>query len=428
MAEKSSELDGINEPDAVSTAAGASQDSYLTTRDSDVSLANDSLTDGVIPSDETTDETEHIREKIEETRSSMSETIDAIQEKLSISNISEQVKEQVSEQITSAFETAKDSVYGATIGKVGEFMKTVGREVSKTEAGKVAKDNPVPMLLIGLGVGLLAYQGMYGSKTRRRTYRYDEYSGGGEIYRGQDDYDYEDTEFFGGRTQSNRSTLRAAKGKIGDVAGNAYGTVTDAAGNAYESVSGAASDALDTVATKASSAYEGVSEVAGSAYGSVTDAAGSAYGTVTDAAGRAYEKVGEYGSQAREQYDYYIEENPLAVGAVALAVGAAVGLSIPSTRYEGHLVGETRDQLLSKAQDAAGDLINRVKEVAGEAQKTLTDEVKNAAGEVQKTVTEQAEAHGLTGENKPSDKPENNPTAKSPGISPNPIPGTNPKI
>jgi hypothetical protein len=241
MAEKSSELDGINkinEPDAVSTTAGASQDSYLTTRDSDTSLLNDRLTDGVIDSDETTDETEQIREKIEETRSNMSETIDAIQEKLSISNISEQVKEQVSEHISSAVEAAKDSVYGATIGKVGEFMKTVGREVSKTEAGKVAKDNPVPLLLIGLGVGLLAYQGMYGSKSRRRAYRYDEYSGG-EVYRGHDDYDYEDTEFFGGRTQSNRSTLRAAKGKIGDVAGSAYGTVTDAAGNAYESVSGA---------------------------------------------------------------------------------------------------------------------------------------------------------------------------------------------
>jgi gas vesicle protein len=417
MAEKSSELDRINEPDAVSTTAGASQDSYLATRDSDTSLSNDRLTDGVIDSDETTDETEQIREQIEETRSSMSETIDAIQEKLSISNISEQVKEQVSEHISSAVEAAKDSVYSATIGKVGEFMKTVGKEFSKTDAGKVAKDNPVPLLLIGLGVGLLAYQGMYGSKSRRRTYRYDEYSGGNEIYRGHEDYDYEETEFFGGRTQSNRSTLRAAKGKIGDVAGSAYGTVTDAAGNAYESVSGAASGALDTVSGTASSAY-----------GTVTDAAGNVIGSVGEVAGKTYEKVGEFGSQAREQYDYYIEENPLAVGAVALAVGAAVGLSIPATRYEGQLVGETRDQLLSKAQDAAGDLINRVKEVAGEAQKTLTDEVKNAAGEVQKTVSEQAKSHGLTGENTPAHKPENNPTAKSPGTSPNPIPGTNPKI
>jgi gas vesicle protein len=412
MAEKSSELDRINEPDAVSTTAGASQDTYLATS-GDATLSNDRLTDDVGDSDETTDETEQIREQIEETRSSMSETIDAIQEKLSISNISEQVKEQVSEHISSAVEAAKDSVYSATIGKVGEFMKTAGRELSKTEAGRVAKDNPVPLLLIGLGVGLLAYQSSYGSKTRSRSYRYDEYGGENEVYRGREDYDYDETEFFGGRTQSNRSTFRAAKGKLGDVAGS----VSGAAGNAYESVSGAASGALDTVGDAASSAYEGV-----------TDAAGNAYGTVTDVAGRAYERVGDLGSTAREQYDYYIEENPMAVGAVALALGAAVGLSIPSTRYEGQLVGETRDHLVSKAQNAAGDLINRVKEVAGEAQRTLTDEVKNAAGEVQRTVTEQAQAQGLTGEDKPAGNQGNNPTAKSPGISPNPIPGTNPKI
>jgi ElaB/YqjD/DUF883 family membrane-anchored ribosome-binding protein len=374
MAEKSSELDRINEPDAVSTTAGASQDSYLATGDSDTSLSNDSLTDGVIPSEETTDETEQIREQIEETRSSMSETIDAIQEKLSISNISEQVKEQVSEQISSALETAKDSVYSATIGKVGEFMKTAGREISKTEAGKVAKDNPVPLLLIGLGVGLLAYQGMYGSKTRR-TYRYNEYSGGGEIYGGHEDYDYEDTEFFGGRTQSNRSTLRAAKGKLGDVAGS----VSGAAGSAYETVSGAASGAVGTVGNAASGALETVSGAASSAYEGVTDAAGNAYDSVTDVAGRTYERVGEYGSQAREQYDYYIEENPLAVGAVALALGAAVGMALPSTRVEGQLMGEHKQQLLQKAQDTAGELVDRVKQVANEAQKTITDEVKTQA-------------------------------------------------
>ncbi|HEX8636892.1 MAG TPA: DUF3618 domain-containing protein, partial [Pyrinomonadaceae bacterium] len=145
MAEKSSELNATN--DAVSTTAGASQDSYLETRTSDYTDADTTADDDA--TSDATDETDQIREQIEETRSSMSETIDAIQEKLSISNISEQVKEQVSEQITSAFETAKDSVYSATIGKVGEFMKTAGRELSKTEAGRVAKDNPVPLLLIG---------------------------------------------------------------------------------------------------------------------------------------------------------------------------------------------------------------------------------------------------------------------------------------
>src|SRR5438067_937830 len=50
------------------------------------------------------DETEHLRSQIEETRKEMGETIDALQEKLSFSNVSEQV----SETVSNAIETAKD--------------------------------------------------------------------------------------------------------------------------------------------------------------------------------------------------------------------------------------------------------------------------------------------------------------------------------
>jgi ElaB/YqjD/DUF883 family membrane-anchored ribosome-binding protein len=127
----------------------------------------------------------------------------------------------------------------------------------------------------------------------------------------------------------------------------------------------------------------------------VTSAATNAYSSVTDYAGNAYEKVGEYSVQAREQYDYYIEENPLAVGAVALAVGAAVGLAIPSTRYEGELLGEYRQQLLDKAQTAAGDLVDKAKEVASEAQKTLSSEVKTAVDETKKTFASEAKNQGF---------------------------------
>jgi predicted ribosome quality control (RQC) complex YloA/Tae2 family protein len=49
------------------------------------------------------DRTEEIKAKIEETRADMGETIDAIQERLSYANISEQV----SEQVSNAIETAK---------------------------------------------------------------------------------------------------------------------------------------------------------------------------------------------------------------------------------------------------------------------------------------------------------------------------------
>src|SRR5438477_12905005 len=70
----------------------------------------------------TTEETENLKAKIAETRSQMGETIDELQERLSFSNISEQVSEHVSNVI----ETAKNSAYDATIGKAVGFMKNMG--------------------------------------------------------------------------------------------------------------------------------------------------------------------------------------------------------------------------------------------------------------------------------------------------------------
>jgi hypothetical protein len=329
MAEKSSELNNINEPDAVSTTAGANQDEYLEARSDDYQLSDAEAGDIETNTGEAPDETEHIRGQIEETRREMGETIDAIQEKLSFSNISEQV----SEQVNSVIETAKDAAYDATIGKARNFMKNMGNELSKSSVVKTAQENPFPFILIGLGVGLLAYNSFS---------RGSSYGKGNGRSRNWD-------------LPSNKpSMLKAAGEKVTGVASTAYGTVSHAA----------------------TDAYEGVSNVAGSAYNRVTDVATNAYGNVTQAAHQAYEKAGELGTKAHEQYDHYIEENPLAVGAVALALGAAVGFSIPSTRYEGELLGEARENLIEKAGNAAGELVDKVKQVASEAQKTLGDEAK----------------------------------------------------
>jgi ElaB/YqjD/DUF883 family membrane-anchored ribosome-binding protein len=367
MAEKSSELDRIDASDAISTTAGGDQETYLETRSDDYPQSDSEALDMATNTDDAPEETEHLKAQIVETRSQMGETIDAIQEKLSFQNISDQVKEQVSEHINSAIETAKDSVYSATIGnlgKAGKFMQNVGKELSKTEAGKFARKNPFPLVLIGLGVGLLAYEG-FGNKNRR-AYRYSDIDN--------------DPRSRGGRESGTISTLKSATGKIGDTASHALGTVSETTGQALESVKGAAS----------------------SAYGTVTDTASKAYSSVTDYAGTAYEKAGEYGHQARETYEHYIEENPLAVGAVALAVGAAIGLAIPATRYESEFMGEYSSQLLDKAQTAAGGLVDRVKEVAAEAKNTLGEEVKTTLSETKKTITDEAKNQGFI-----SDEPKN---------------------
>lgn len=344
MAEKSSELkenSGVlseTDKDIISTTASDNafiekySDEYAPTDAERRSLATNT-------SEDAPEETEHLRAQIEETRSQMGETIDAIQERLSISNISEQVKDHVSEHINDALGTVKETVYDATIGKVGYLMKNINKginEVKNSDIAQTAWQNPLALSLIGLGVGMIVVN----SYSKRSN------GGNGKNYRRGVYADAEDADY------NRNSTLKSAQEKIG----------------------GAASSAYDSVSHATSSAYEGVTGVAGTAYNSVTNAAGT-----------AYEKAGELGSQAREQYDYYIEENPLAVGAVAFAVGAAVGFSIPTTRYEGELLGEYSQQVIDKAQTAASQLVDKAKTVAG-------DTVQNA----QETFKEEVKAKGLT--------------------------------
>jgi hypothetical protein len=237
--------------------------------------------------------------------------------------------------------------------------KSVNRsldEFSNSEVVSVARANPLALSLIGLGVGLLL---MNGYKKKSTTYRYADRDTRG--HQGKGAYASGGSSYSGNRSGNQPSMLKSAQGKI-----------TDTASTAYESVGNAASGAYDSVSNVAGTAYSGVTSAATTAVSGVTGAASS----VGDYAGKAYDRVGDLGSQARDHYDYYIEENPLAVGAVALALGAAVGMAIPSTRVENQLMGETREQLMQKAQDTAGDLVDRVKQVAGEAQRTISDEVK----------------------------------------------------
>jgi ElaB/YqjD/DUF883 family membrane-anchored ribosome-binding protein len=279
-------------------------------------------------------ETAQIKAQIVETRNNMGETIDAIQERLSYSNISEQV----SEHVNNAIETAKDTVYDATIGKAVNFMKTTGNDIAATGAVRSIKDNPLPYALIGLGAGLLIYNNM-GSKKR---------SAG-----------------FDTRGLTDRSGYSDA---------------------AYNAVSNKLGGAVDTVSSTAGKAVDTVSSAAGSAIDTVTGAASTTYGGARDLAAKAYDRAGELGHTAHETYDHYIEENPLAVGAVALAVGAAVGFAIPSTRYEGQLVGETRDNLLHKAESVATEFVGtakeKVREVAAGAGSAISKEVEKATTEL----------------------------------------------
>ena len=369
MAEKSSQLDKINAIDTDSVEVAAFKDTALQTRPDDNLSSDVEIQDDEANAEDVTAETEELREQIEETRRGMSETIDAIQEKLSFSNISEQVSDAVSEQISGAVETAKDAFYG----KAGDIVNTVGRgfrQLGKSDLAKKAQKNPTALAIIGAGIGALLVGALVsGSKSKKRkkiaSYRYDN-----DSY----DYDFDSDDDEVRYADSSRRELKSDR--VEESTAQPERNKTGVASSALGSVAGAASTAYDGVTSAAGSAYETIGDAAGKTYEGIGSAASKTYEGVGTAVGYAYDKAGDLGGQMKINYNYYIEENPLAVGAVALALGAAVGMAIPMTRTENEYLGEYRDTVLEKAQTTAQEALGSVKQMATEAQKVITDEVK----------------------------------------------------
>lgn len=259
--------------------------------------------------DQTRAEIERTRAEIERTRADMSETVDAIQGRLSPENLKEQ---------------AKDRVREATVGRAQE----AGSGVVET-----IRQNPLPAALAGIGLGwLLVSARRNDSSSEQMRYR-GRVAGYPPPYENVYEERYQD----------------------GSSAGQAVGRARDKVGET-------ATQAQDRAGQAANRAQEKASEVAD---------------RTQDRAGRLAEGARYQARRASGGFQRMLQENPLAVGALGVGVGAAVGLAIPETTKEHEVMGEARDNLVEKAQEKAQDAQQRVQRVAEEAQSAARQEADN---------------------------------------------------
>jgi hypothetical protein len=300
------------------------------------------------------DDPEAIRRNIQATRDNLSETIDAIQRRLSPDNIKEQ---------------AVGSVRRATIGRVedaADEVKGAGNDVFES-----IRRNPAPAVLAAVGLGWLFMESrnQAGSRNMRRSGQRgrqgDRYYYAGESY-GRPGYDYTYDEYgrrsmgYGepdyqeyGRGQGMRDRAAQAGGKVQDTARQAGDKVQNVAGQAADTVQDAAQNAKETASQVADQARQGVQQVAQQA---------------------------QYGAQqVGSRFGEMMDENPLLIGAAALAIGAIVGFAFPATEKENQIMGEARDRVVDQAQQKASETAEKVQQVAQEATDAAKDAAKNEA-------------------------------------------------
>ncbi len=300
-----------------------------------------------VPSD--IDDPGVIRHQIKETRVQMGQTIEQIQERLSPERLKEQAKETIRE---------------ATIGKVEEMTNKAEREMKswRRRITHTVKENPVPAALIGIGIGWLMISDSdnddYGS----------EYSHSSNVNRYQTPY-----------YDPSRRSIRSGSGE-----GRSW--VGEKAQEIREGASSAAESAKEYTSSVAESVQESASDVLEQAERRVTEMGDQVRETAVDTQERVRETAVELEARAKQSmrrtkqtFIETMEENPLAVGAAALAIGALVGASLPSTRYENRLMGEKRDEVLDEAKDRLQETSQKLQNVAREAKDAAVETAKEEA-------------------------------------------------
>jgi hypothetical protein len=277
-------------------------------------------------------EIEQKREDIEHTRSELTETVEAIQERLNPQRLVDE---------------AKDTVREATIGKAEQMAYEVGERVRETRMSfmDTIRENPVPAALAAIGLGWLWTKRSHSSS----------HGWGADYDRSRRRIEHSE----GWGTDYERRQHRGPMRQAGHM-------VSGAAGSAGHAVGGAAGQVGDVAGTTAST----VGDVAGQAARTGGHVAGDVKDTAGEFAEATPERLSEFGSGAQDWYQHNLQENPLVVGAAALVVGAAIGLALPETRREADLMGDARDRLMDKAKEVAQEAGDRVQQAVKETADT----------------------------------------------------------
>ncbi|HET9110145.1 MAG TPA: DUF3618 domain-containing protein [Ktedonobacterales bacterium] len=282
---------------------------------------------GVTP-DESSDD---IREDIEQTRANMGDTIDAIQERLSPERLAQQ---------------AKDVVHDATIGRVEQTMNDMtdsAREGGYTLLDTV-RQNPIPAALAGIGVGWLVMKVRENADRRAWERNWNRDGANGRGYQGDLHREYGPYRQYGRYQQG------------------------------YQYQSGQPNSQQ-----RGQQRGQSLTDKAQDKLGQVSDKAQDMGGQLQDQAQQVASQAQYQAYRARNWFERTMDENPLAIGLVAVAAGALAGMAVPETEQERMWMGPARDQLVEKAQDIAQNTADKAQRVAQQATEAAKDAAKDEA-------------------------------------------------
>ncbi len=163
--------------------------------------------------------------------------------------------------------------------------------------------------------------------------------------------------------------------RVGDFArSSGLDRIPDAAGNAFDAARSTLRSGTDAIADRVTSASgfvkEGVVDVVDS-----TSRYGREYADTTSEYMASIPGSGaEIFDTVRSNLADLFKAQPLALGAIGIAIGAGIAAALPTTEMEVDYLGETSDAVKAKAAELAAEQTNRMTSVAGNVAEAVKKE------------------------------------------------------
>ncbi|MEX2617636.1 MAG: DUF3618 domain-containing protein [Alphaproteobacteria bacterium] len=310
-----------------------------------------------------------LEREVDQQRAHVSSTVDALQAKISVKGIANGIIDVISEH---------------------------GGDISRN-LGETVKRNPLPLLLTGIGLAWLI------AGTNRQG-------------NSRDFVSRDDTRPLSRVTPAMESRPTAYGAATGDTFGD--GNSPRFADSSRGENSG--DDSGESLRDKTSDVASATAETVKGKARSMKETVGEAGDHAAQTASKVADKVSETTLKARNGFEKTMDENPLVLGALALAAGAAIAGALPRTQGEDALLGHHSDRLKDQAQSMAREQVEKTKavgeKVAAEA-RVVADEAlekldesapegetlanragntaRNAAKRLEETAKEEAEKQDL---------------------------------
>lgn len=278
-----------------------------------------------------------------------------------------------------------DELLAYTKGGGGEFVSTLQRQVTA---------NPLPVALLGVSLAWLMAKPQEPASDRDWDNKFRRNRG-----EDRDDDDYGDLPVasISGVSLQRRSHAYDAQGRgiteFADDAGRTFKALTDASGRRaghfvdetgarfkgftsatgerIESFRDEAGNLIDEASGWASHTWQKARETLGDLRDAATSQASAIRSGSQEGAGGVRSQVDTLNQTILHQF----KDQPLVGGALAFALGAALGSALPHTPQEDALMGDVADSVKGKASKLASDVYDRGKETAADVYEKATEKV-----------------------------------------------------